>query len=150
MHRFAANLARRRGLSSLPAWSATTQSQRAGAIAAEGARLDVDFYQFSFVDLFGVQRSKLVPGGSARGRAEGGWAGPRGARAVAARPAPPKIARDHEARGSRPSVCLCGVCVVGVGGWVCVRARMARAIRNAVATPQHLCTWQPKVLVRYL
>ena len=62
----------RRGLSSLNAWDPATQTQRAGAVAAAGAALDVDFYQFSFVDLFGVQRSKLVPASRVVEMAEAG------------------------------------------------------------------------------
>jgi len=36
-------------------------SAAARSIADRGASLGIKFYQFSFVDLFGVQRSKLVP-----------------------------------------------------------------------------------------
>ena len=40
----------------------------ASEIAAAGAAAGCKFYQFSFTDLFGVQRSKLVPAARVRGR----------------------------------------------------------------------------------
>jgi len=39
----------------------STRAQNAAEIEDKGKRLGIKFYQFSFVDLFGVQRSKLVP-----------------------------------------------------------------------------------------
>lgn len=42
-------------------WSEAGQRQAAAAIADRGAALGIHFYQFAWVDLFGVQRSKLVP-----------------------------------------------------------------------------------------
>ena len=50
----------------------STAAANAQAIAARGAALGVEFYQFSFVDLFGVQRSKLVPASRVAEIAEGG------------------------------------------------------------------------------
>ena len=50
----------------------STATANAQAIAARGAALGVEFYQFSFVDLFGVQRSKLVPASRVAEIAEGG------------------------------------------------------------------------------
>ena len=47
-----------RGLSSA---AASVAQRNAAAIAEAGAAKGLRFYQFSFVDLFGVQRSKLVP-----------------------------------------------------------------------------------------
>ena len=44
----------------------------AESIAAEGKALGLRFYQFSYVDLFGVQRSKLVPASRVAELAEGG------------------------------------------------------------------------------
>ena len=44
----------------------------AAAIAAAGTERGVKYYQFSFVDLFGVQRSKLVPASAVEGMAKDG------------------------------------------------------------------------------
>ena len=61
---------RRRGLSTDAA--AATAAENARAIAERGAELELEFFQFSFVDLFGVQRSKLVPASRVAEIAEGG------------------------------------------------------------------------------
>lgn len=47
-------------------------SAGAEEIEDKGKRAGVEFYQFSFVDLFGVQRSKLVPAARVRSIAESG------------------------------------------------------------------------------
>lgn len=47
-------------------------STAAAEIAERGAAAGLKFYQFSFVDLFGVQRSKLVPASRVAEIAEGG------------------------------------------------------------------------------
>lgn len=41
--------------------SCASRAAAAAEIAEKGAGLGIKFFQFSFVDLFGVQRSKLVP-----------------------------------------------------------------------------------------
>jgi hypothetical protein len=53
----------RSGRSLAPALARSCSSRAAAAaeIADKGAGLGIKFYQMSFVDLFGVQRSKLVP-----------------------------------------------------------------------------------------
>jgi hypothetical protein len=50
-----------RALAPALARSCASRAAAAEEIAHEGAGLGIKFYQFSFVDLFGVQRSKLVP-----------------------------------------------------------------------------------------
>lgn len=50
----------------------TSPTAAAKQIAEAGAAKNVKFYQFSFVDLFGVQRSKLVPASRVEEIAEGG------------------------------------------------------------------------------
>ena len=42
-------------------WCADRQAKAAVDIEAAGTALGLDFYEFSFVDVFGAQRSKLVP-----------------------------------------------------------------------------------------
>ena len=64
-----------RGVCSNPFSSAARSAARAAAaveIAEEGKRLGIRFFQFSWLDLFGVQRSKLVPASRVAEIAEGG------------------------------------------------------------------------------
>ena len=61
-HRSSALLARR----------LCTAASNAAAIAAQGRGYGLKFYQFSYVDLFGVQRSKLVPASRVEEIATGG------------------------------------------------------------------------------
>ena len=47
-------------------------TRAAEEIGERGERLGLRFFQFSFVDLFGVQRSKLVPAARVKEIASGG------------------------------------------------------------------------------
>jgi glutamine synthetase len=49
-----------------------TAASNAAAISAQGRGYGLKFYQFSYVDLFGVQRSKLVPASRVEEIATGG------------------------------------------------------------------------------
>ena len=49
-----------------------TAASNAAAIAAQGRGYGLKFYQYSYVDLFGVQRSKLVPASRVEEIATGG------------------------------------------------------------------------------
>ena len=53
-------------------WCADRQAKAAVDIEAAGAALGLDFYEFSFVDVFGAQRSKLVPASRVKEMATGG------------------------------------------------------------------------------
>ena len=53
-------------------WCADRQAKAAVDIEAKGAALNLDFYEFSFVDVFGAQRSKLVPASRVREMATDG------------------------------------------------------------------------------
>ena len=57
---------------SIAAWDAARQAERARELDDAGKSLGLKFFQCSWVDLFGVQRSKLVPASRIGEIAEGG------------------------------------------------------------------------------
>ncbi|KAJ1458866.1 hypothetical protein M885DRAFT_460613 [Pelagophyceae sp. CCMP2097] len=72
MRRLARPRAGLRRLSAYTEWSGAGQKLAAAAIAERGEELGIHFYQFAWVDLFGVQRSKLVPAKRVRDLAKSG------------------------------------------------------------------------------